>query len=108
MHETKQSSLQKFPTDFCQAQLAEQKIDDPEAVSSNPTGAIFDEIYFVLCNVRSVSESDRNASDFLKKIGDHKSGQGWTSAREEKTPLQWSFQDDIVEINAVRESSGDP
>ena len=26
----------------------------PEVVSSNPTGAIFDEIYFVLCNFRSI------------------------------------------------------
>ena len=34
-------------------------------MGSNPTGAIFDEIYFVLCNFRSVRQTDRNASDFL-------------------------------------------
>ena len=32
------------------AQLAEHETDDPEVVSSNPTGAIFDEICFILCN----------------------------------------------------------
>ena len=29
-----------------------------------PLGAIFDEIYFVLCNLRSVRKSNRNASDW--------------------------------------------
>ena len=54
VHETKESSLQISPTDSCLDQLAEQKTDDPEVVSSNPTGAIFDKIYFVLCKIRSV------------------------------------------------------
>ena len=30
-----------------------------------PLGTIFDKIYFVLCNFRSLRQSDRNASDFL-------------------------------------------
>ena len=36
------------------AHLEEHETDDPEVVSSNPTGAIFDEIYFVLCIFSSV------------------------------------------------------
>ena len=40
--------------------MAEHETDDLEVVSSNPTGDIFDEIYFVLCNFRSVRLSDRN------------------------------------------------
>ena len=36
------------------AQLGEQETDDLEVVSSNLTGAIFDEIYIVLWNFRSV------------------------------------------------------
>ena len=35
------------------AQLAEDEADESEFVSSNPTGTIFDEIYFVLLNFRS-------------------------------------------------------
>ena len=54
VHETKESSLQKFPTDSCLAQLSEHGTDDPEVVSSNPTGDNFDDIYFVLCNFGSV------------------------------------------------------
>ena len=39
----------------------------PTGLGSNPTGggAIFEEIYFVLCNFKSVRKSDRNASDCL-------------------------------------------
>ena len=54
VHGTKESSLQTSPTDSLLAQLEEHGTDDLEVVSSNPTGAIFDEIYFVLCNFRSV------------------------------------------------------
>ena len=36
------------------AQLLEHWTDDQKVKGSNPTGAIFDEIYFVLCNFRSV------------------------------------------------------
>ena len=61
MHETKESSFQKSPTDSLLAQLVEQETDDPEVVSSNPLDAIFDKIYFVLCNFRSVRKSDGNA-----------------------------------------------
>ena len=41
------------------AQLGEQETDDLKVVR-----AIFDEIYLVLCNFRSVRSSDRNASDW--------------------------------------------
>ena len=65
VHETKANSLQKSPTDSFLAWLAKHKTDDQKVVGSNPTGAIFDEIYFVLCSFRSVRYSDRNVSDFL-------------------------------------------
>ena len=64
VHETKESSLQKSPTDSSLAQLAEQETDDQEVVRSNPTGAIFDKFYFVLCNFKSIRKSDRNMSDW--------------------------------------------
>ena len=55
VHETKESSLQKFPTDSLLAQLVEHGTDDLEVVSSKtPLGALFDEIYFVLCNLKTV------------------------------------------------------
>ena len=41
MHETKESSLQKSPTDSTLAQLAEQETDDQEVAGSNPTGGNF-------------------------------------------------------------------
>ena len=41
VHETKESSLQKSPTDSSLAQLAEHETCDPEVVSSNPTGGNF-------------------------------------------------------------------
>ena len=56
VHETKESSLQKSPTDSWLALLSEHQTDDPKVVSSNHTGDIFDEIYFVLYNLRSVRE----------------------------------------------------
>ena len=36
------------------AELAEHWSDDMEVLGSNPTGGNFEEIYFVLCNFRSV------------------------------------------------------
>ena len=49
VHETKESSLQPYPTDSLLAQLAEHMTDDLEVVSSNSTRDNFDKIYFVLC-----------------------------------------------------------
>ena len=37
VHETKESSLQKSPTDSSIAQLAEQETDDQEVMCSKPT-----------------------------------------------------------------------
>ena len=54
VHETKESSLQKSLTDSSIAQLAEHGTDDPVVVSSTPLWAISNEIYYVLCNFRSV------------------------------------------------------
>ena len=61
VHEIKESSLQKSPTNSHLAELAEDETDGQEVVGSNLT----DEIYFVLCNFKSVRQSDRNASDFF-------------------------------------------
>ena len=41
VHETKESSLHRSPTDSLLAQLAEHETDDLELVSSNPTGDNF-------------------------------------------------------------------
>ena len=41
VHEAKESSLQKSSTDSWLAQLSEHQTDDPEVVSSNPTGSKF-------------------------------------------------------------------
>ena len=71
MKQTKLTSEISCPTYSCLAQLAEHERDDPEFVGSN-TGAIFDKIYFVLCNLRSVR---LNASDLF----DVKNSQGVTS-----------------------------
>ena len=50
-HETKERSFQKkSPTYSFLAQLAEHKTDDPEVVSSNPTGGKF-LMKFILCCV---------------------------------------------------------
>ena len=54
VHETKESSLQTSQPDSSLAQLGEHGTDDLEVVSLNPNGDNFDEIYFVLCNFRSV------------------------------------------------------
>ena len=49
--EQKKAHFRNLPTDSLLAQLGEHGTDDLEVVSSNLTGAIFDEIYFVLCNL---------------------------------------------------------
>ena len=41
VHERKESSLQKFPTDSSLAQLAEHETDDQEVVGSNPAKGNF-------------------------------------------------------------------
>ena len=41
LHETKERSLQKSPTDSLLAQFGEQKTDDQEVGGSNPTGYNF-------------------------------------------------------------------
>ena len=41
VHEPKESSLQKSQTGSCLAQLAELETEDPEVVSSKPTGGNF-------------------------------------------------------------------
>ena len=41
VHETKQSSLQRSPTDSLLAQLGEQETDDQEVLGSNPTEGNF-------------------------------------------------------------------
>ena len=50
VHKTKESSLQKSPTDSSLAQLAEHGIDDLKGVSSNPTWRQF-LTKFILCYV---------------------------------------------------------
>ena len=52
VHETKENSLQKSPTDSFLAQLAEQETDDQEVMGSNPTGGNF-LTKFILCCVTS-------------------------------------------------------
>ena len=64
VHETKESPFKKSPTDSSLAQLAEGEMIRKLWVQT-PLGTIFDEIYFVVCNFRSVRLSDRNVSDFL-------------------------------------------
>ena len=46
VQETKESSLQKSPTNDSLAQLTEHRTDDLEVVSSNPTGANFGQNLF--------------------------------------------------------------
>ena len=41
VHETKENSLQKSPTDSSLAQLVEHEIDDQEVMGTNPTGGNF-------------------------------------------------------------------
>ena len=41
VHETKENSLQKSPTDSLLVQLSEQQTNDLEVVSSNPTRGNF-------------------------------------------------------------------
>ena len=55
VHGTKESSLQTSLTDSLLAQLGGHWTDDLEVVEFKTLlGTIFDEIYFVLCNLRSV------------------------------------------------------
>ena len=64
VHETKLTSEISCATDSCLAQLSEHWSLDLKVVSSNPTGGIFDEIYFALCNFKSVRLSDRSKTQF--------------------------------------------
>ena len=61
VHETKESSLQKSSAD---SSLAVSRALMRSWVQT-PLRAIFDKIYFVLCNFISVRKSDRNASNLL-------------------------------------------
>ena len=54
VHETKESSLQKSPTDSSPAQLSDDRLMIQRFLVQTPLGTIFDEIYVVLCNFRSV------------------------------------------------------
>ena len=47
-----------FLTHICLAQLVEHESIDQKAWVQTPLGAIFDEIYFVLCNFRSVRKTN--------------------------------------------------
>ena len=57
VHETKESSLQKFPTDSWLAQLSEHDADDPEVVSSNPTRGNFWRNLFFCCVALDLSDN---------------------------------------------------
>ena len=57
VHETKESSLQKYPTDFLLAQLAEQETDDQEVVGSNPTGDNFLTKFILCCVTLGLSDN---------------------------------------------------
>ena len=59
VHVTKLAS-EIYPTDSCLVQLVDRVMIQRLWVQTSLM-AIFDKIYFVLCNLRS----DRNASDFL-------------------------------------------
>ena len=57
VHETKESLLQKSPTDSLQAQLSEHLTDDPEVVSSNPTGDNFLTKFILCCVTLNLSDN---------------------------------------------------
>ena len=57
MHETKESSLWKSPTDSLLAQLSEHQTDDLEVVSSNPTREIFLTKFILLCITIDLSDN---------------------------------------------------
>ena len=57
VHETKDSWLQKSPTDSSLAQLAEHGTDDLEVVSSNPTGGNFWWNIFLCCETLDLSDN---------------------------------------------------
>ena len=55
-HETKESSLQKSPTDSSLAQLAEHETVEQGVVGSNPSGGNFWQIFFVLCSLTEMRQ----------------------------------------------------
>ena len=57
VHETKESSLQKSPTDSSLAQLAEHGTCDPEVVSSNPIGGNFLTTFVLFCLTLDLSDN---------------------------------------------------
>ena len=59
VHETKESSLQKSPTDSWLAQLSEHWTDDLEVVSSNPTRGHFLMKFILCCVTLDLSDNDR-------------------------------------------------
>ena len=56
VHETKESSLYRSPTDSLLAQLAEHETDHPEVVSSNPTGGNFLTKFILFCVTLDLSD----------------------------------------------------
>ena len=57
VHKTKESSLQKSPTDSLLAQLADQETDDQELMSSNPTGGQFLTKFILFCVPSDLSDN---------------------------------------------------
>ena len=45
VHKTKESLLQKFPTDSSLSQLAEHETDDQQVVGLNPTGGFLTNLF---------------------------------------------------------------
>ena len=56
MKQIKLTSEISCRTDFCLAELVEHKSEDQESWIPTPLGAIFDEIYFVLCNLTEMCQ----------------------------------------------------
>ena len=57
VHETKESSLQKSPTDSLLAQLSEHHTDDLEVMSLNPIRGNFLTKFFLFCVTLYLSEN---------------------------------------------------
>ena len=57
VHKTKESSLQKSPTDSLLAQLADQETDDQELMSWNPTGGQFFTKFILFCVPSDLSDN---------------------------------------------------
>ena len=74
MHETKESSLQKSPTDSSLAQLAEHGTCDPEVVSSNSTGGNFLTNFILFCVTLDLSDNlteiriVKNSNETVKSV----------------------------------------